>query len=77
MENTIAGVDLAKDVIQVCVFTNKKVRLNTEMIASEFINFFANSKPLTIVFEVCGTSCYTSINLSGRIASLRNHTTDD
>lgn len=58
MENTIAGVDLAKDVIQVCVFTNKKVRSNTEMTPSEFIDFLANSKALTIVFEACGTSNY-------------------
>lgn len=28
MENTIVGVGLAKDVIQGCVFTNKKVRSN-------------------------------------------------
>jgi hypothetical protein len=31
MKNTIVGVDLAKNAIQVCVFTNKKVRSNTEM----------------------------------------------
>jgi len=49
MENTIVGVDLAKDVIQVCVFTNKKVRSNTEMTPSEFIDFLANSKSLTSV----------------------------
>lgn len=51
MENTIAGVDLAKDVIKACVFTNKKGRSNTEMTPSEFIDFLANSKALTIVFE--------------------------
>ena len=58
MKNTIVGVDLAKDVIQVCVFTNKKVRSNTEMTPSEFIEFLASSKALTIVFEACGTSNY-------------------
>ncbi|MFT5719472.1 MAG: transposase [Oleiphilaceae bacterium] len=58
MKNTIVGVDLAKDVIQVCVFTNKKVCSNTEMTPSEFIEFLANSKALTIVFEACGTSNY-------------------
>ena len=31
MKNTIVGVDLAKDVIQVCIYTNKKVRSNIEM----------------------------------------------
>lgn len=58
MENTIVGVDLAKDVIQVCVFTNKKVRSNTEMTPPEFIGFLANSKSLIVVFEACGTSNY-------------------
>lgn len=58
MENTIVGVDLAKNVIQVCVFTNKKVLSNTEMTPSEFIGFLANSQALTIVFEACGTSNY-------------------
>jgi transposase len=53
MKNTIVGVDLAKDVIQVCVFANKKVRSNIEMTPSEFIDFLANSLSLTIVFEAC------------------------
>lgn len=56
MKNTIVGVDLAKDVIQVCVYTNKNVLSNTEMTPSDFIDFLANSKLLTIVFEACGTS---------------------
>lgn len=56
MENTIVGVDLAKNVIQVCVFTNKKVRSNIEMTPYELTDWLANSKPVTIVFEVCGTS---------------------
>jgi len=58
MKNTIVGVDLAKDVIQVCVFTNKKVRSNSEMTPLEFIDFLAGSQPLIIVFEACGTSNY-------------------
>jgi transposase len=58
MENTIVGVDLAKDMIQVFVFANKKVRSNIEMTPSEFIDFLANSLSLTIVFEVCVTSNY-------------------
>ena len=56
MKNTIVGVDLAKDVIQVCVYTNKNVRSNIEMTPSDLIDFLANSKSLTIVFEACGTS---------------------
>jgi len=58
MKNTIVGVDLAKDVIQVCVFTNKKVRSNTEMTPPEFIDFLAKATESTIVFEACGTSNY-------------------
>jgi len=56
MQNTIVGVDLAKDIIQVCLYTSKKVRSNTEMTPSEFIDFLASSKSSTIVFEACGTS---------------------
>lgn len=58
MNNTTVGVDLAKDVIQVCVFTNNKVLSNTEMTPSEFTAWLANLKPTTIVFEACGTSNY-------------------
>jgi hypothetical protein len=39
-------------------FHKQKVPSNTEMTPSEFIEFFANSKALTIVFEACGTSNY-------------------
>ena len=31
MKNTIAGVDLAKEVIQVCICTKNKVHSHTEM----------------------------------------------
>lgn len=58
MKDTIVGVDLAKNVIQVCVFTNSKVRSNTEMTPNEFIDWLANSVPVTIVFEACGMSNY-------------------
>ena len=58
MKNTIVGVDLAKDVIPVCIYTNKKVRSNIEMTPPEFIEFLANYTSLTIVFEACGTSNY-------------------
>ena len=36
MNDTIVGVDLAKNVIQVCFFMNKKVLNNKEMTPSEF-----------------------------------------
>jgi len=47
-----------KKVIQVCVYTNKKVQSNTEMTPSEFTEWLVKSNPVTIVFEVCGTSNY-------------------
>jgi len=56
MNNTTVGVDLAKDVIQVCVYSNQKVRSNTEMTPSDFIEWLAKTKPVRIVFEACGTS---------------------
>lgn len=58
MNNTIVGVDLAKEVIQVCIYTNKKLRSNKEMTISEFLIFLANFKPAIVVFEACSTSNY-------------------
>lgn len=58
MNKMVVGVDLAKKVIQVCVYTNKKVHSNTEMTPKEFTYWLANSKSATIVFEACGTSNY-------------------
>lgn len=58
MNNTRVGVDLAKDVIQVCIYTNNKVHSNTEMTPQEFSLWLINAKPATIIFEACGTSNY-------------------
>ena len=58
MNNTRVGVDLAKDVIQVCIYTNNKVLSNTEMIPKEFSLWLINAKPAVIIFEACGTSNY-------------------
>ena len=58
MNNTIVGVDLAKDVIQVCVYANKKVESNTEMARHEFHEWLLNTSNTTLVFEACGTSNY-------------------
>lgn len=58
MFDTIVGVDLAKKVFQVCVYTNKKVRSNTEMTPSNFLAWLANTNKSTIVFEACCTSNY-------------------
>ena len=58
MKNTMVGVDLAKGVIQVCTYTNKKVRSNVEMTHHEFLQWLLRSKPIFIVFEACGMSNY-------------------
>ena len=58
MNNSIVGVDLAKDVIQVCIFKGKKVQSNNEMSPSNFMEWLINSQPCTVVFEACGTSNY-------------------
>lgn len=58
MNNTVVGVDLAKEVIQVCIYTNKKVHSNSEMTHNEFLTWLFEIKPTTIVFEACGTSNY-------------------
>jgi transposase len=58
MKNTIVGVDLAKDVIQVCICKNNKVHSNIEMPHHEFLTWLFTSKPVSIIFEACGTSNY-------------------
>jgi transposase len=58
MNKTIAGVDLAKKVIQVCIYRNKKVQSNTEMTPDEFLSWLVTSKAVLIVFEACGMSNY-------------------
>jgi len=55
---TTVGVDLAKDVIQVCVFSNNKVRSNIEMTPSEFTQGMICQKPSVFVFAGCGSSNY-------------------
>lgn len=56
MNKTIVGVDLAKNVIQVCLYRNKKVPSYTEMTLDEFIPWLVTSKAVLIVFEACGMS---------------------
>ena len=58
MNNTMVGVDLAKEVIQICTYTNNKVRSNEEMTHHEFLEWLFNSKPSRIIFEACGMSNY-------------------
>ena len=45
MNNAMVGVDLAKEVIQVCTYTNKKVHSNLEMTHHEFLAWLFSSKP--------------------------------
>jgi len=56
MKNTTVGVDLAKNVIQVCVYTSKKVHSNSEMTHGAFLEWLFKTQCTTIVFEACGTS---------------------
>jgi len=58
MKNTTVGVDLAIDVIQVCVCVNKKVQSNTDMTHHDFLAWLFETHRTTIVFEDCGTSNY-------------------
>lgn len=58
MKHTIVGVDLAKEVIQVCIYSNKKVQSNIEMTHKEFHEWLITTQPTTIIFEACGTSNY-------------------
>ena len=58
MYRTKVGVDLAKDVIQVCIYKNKKVQSNIEITPAEFQCWLIKNKPVTIIFEACGTSNY-------------------
>ena len=56
--STIIGVDLAKDVFQVCVYTNNKVLSNNEMTPQAFTSWIANQTPTIVIFESCATSNY-------------------
>ena len=58
MYRTRVGVDLAKKVIQVCIYKNKKVQSNIEMTPEEFLSWLINNKPVTIIFEACSSSNY-------------------
>ena len=58
MNNTMVGVDLAKEVIQVCIYTNQSVHSNKEMTHDDFLLWLFTTKPATIIFEACGKSNY-------------------
>ena len=52
------GVDLAKDVIQVCEYRNSKVIMNQAMNHSKFAEWLTLKSPCLIIFETCSTSNY-------------------
>ena len=58
MNNTTVGVDLAKNVIQLCTFSKGKIVSNIEITTSEFELWLVNTTPRRVVFEACGTSNY-------------------
>lgn len=58
MKHSIIGVDLVKDVIQICEVRGGKVISNKELSASDFGSWLATTKKVTIVFESCATSNY-------------------
>jgi len=58
MYRTKVGVDLAKEVIQVCTYRNKIVQSNIEMTPDEFLCWLIKHKPATVIFEACSTSNY-------------------
>jgi transposase len=43
MYRTKVGIDLAKEVIQVCIYRNKKVQSNIEMTPSKFLCWLVNA----------------------------------
>lgn len=58
MKRTIVGVDLAKNVIQICVARGNKVVSNDEVPTVQFTSWLAMAKPAIIVFESCAMSNY-------------------
>ncbi|PCJ16458.1 MAG: hypothetical protein COB04_10905 [Gammaproteobacteria bacterium] len=56
INNSILGVDLAKDVIQVDIFKGKKLQSNKGMTPSNPMKWLINSQLSIVVFEACGTS---------------------
>ncbi len=58
MKKTIIGVDLAKNVIQVCVVKGSEIVSNNKITSEQFASWIAMVKPAIIVFESCSTSNY-------------------
>lgn len=58
MKRNTVGVDLAKDVIQLCKVKSNEVISNKEIVSEQFMFWLINEKPTTIVFEACAMSNY-------------------
>lgn len=76
MKHSIIGVDLAKEVIQICEVRGGKVISNKEIPARGFASWLATSRKAIIVFESCVTSNYwkqeaIKYGHDGRIISAR------
>ncbi len=66
--NTI-GVDLAKNVIQVCVVSvSNKELLNKELTRKKFTEFLLKQKPALVAFEACASAHYWA-----RVAQRHGH----
>lgn len=57
-KNIAYGVDLAKDLIQICSIKDNKVLHNIEKTSSQFAVWLASIKPSRVIFEACSTSNY-------------------
>jgi transposase len=70
MKSTVIAVDLAKDVIQVAVATDRgKILEHLRLNKTQFNKLLIQREPATLVFEACGTSHHW-----GRVAKEHNHT---
>jgi len=58
MKNTIAGVDLAKNVIEVFICIKNKMHSNTWIARHGFLTWLFKSKSMIIMFAESGTSSY-------------------
>lgn len=57
-QSTTVGVDLAKDVIQVCQVIEGAVIFNNAMSPQQFSSWLGQQAPSRVVFESCSTSNY-------------------
>ena len=65
----VIGVDLAKNVIQICVLSpsNRELR-NAALTRRKFAEFLGNQRPSLVAFEACATSHYWA-----RVAQRNGH----